>query len=54
METHYYVCIDVSKATAPADRLDWAVFNGKTIVLQTQSLNSVVAIGLATFFWIKS
>ncbi|ADB36903.1 IS110 family transposase [Spirosoma linguale] len=39
METHYFVGIDVSKAT-----LDWAVFNGKTIVLQTQSLNSVVAI----------
>lgn len=39
METHYYVGIDVSKAT-----LDWAVFNGKTIVLQTQALNSVVAI----------
>ncbi|GAB3753326.1 IS110 family RNA-guided transposase [Spirosoma pomorum] len=39
METHYFVGIDVSKAT-----LDWAVFNGKAIVLQTQSLNSVVAI----------
>lgn len=39
METLYYIGIDVSKAT-----LDWAVFNGKTLVLQTQSLNSVVAI----------
>lgn len=39
METHYYIGIDVSKAT-----LDWAVFNGKTLVLQTQSLNTVVAI----------
>ena len=39
MDVQYYIGIDVSKAT-----LDLAVFNGKTIVLQTQSLNSVVAI----------
>ncbi|MGF7215948.1 transposase [Spirosoma lacussanchae] len=39
MDVQYYIGIDVSKAT-----LDWAVFNGKTIVLQTQSLNSVAAI----------
>lgn len=35
MEIRYYIGIDVSKAT-----LDWAVFNGKTIILQTQSPNS--------------
>jgi predicted NBD/HSP70 family sugar kinase len=35
MEIRYYIGIDVSKAT-----LDWAVFDGKTTVLQTQSPNS--------------
>jgi transposase len=35
MEIRYYIGIDVSKAT-----LDWAVFDGKTIILQTQSPNS--------------
>lgn len=35
MDIRYYIGIDVSKAT-----LDWAVFDGTTIVLQTQSPNS--------------
>lgn len=39
MEIHYYIGVDVSKAT-----LDWAVFDGKTIVLQTQSANSPTGI----------
>jgi len=39
MDVQYYIGIDVIKAT-----LDWAVFNGKAMVLQTQSLNSVAAI----------
>jgi hypothetical protein len=34
MDIRYYIGIDVSKAT-----LDWAVFDGQTIVLQTQSPN---------------
>ncbi|MFD2574679.1 IS110 family transposase [Spirosoma soli] len=39
MDIHYYIGIDVSKAT-----LDWAVFDGKTVVLQTQSPNSELGI----------
>lgn len=39
MDIHYYMGIDVSKAT-----LDWAVFDGKTVVLQTQSPNSELGI----------
>lgn len=39
MENRYFIGIDVSKAT-----LDWAVFDGKTFVMQMQSLNSEVEI----------
>ena len=39
MDIHYYIGVDISKAT-----LDWAVFDGKTIVLQSQSENSEVGI----------
>jgi transposase len=39
MDIRYYIGIDVSKAT-----LDWAVFDGKAIVMQTQSSNSETAI----------
>lgn len=39
MDIHYYIGIDVSKAT-----LDWAVFDGKNVVLQTQSPNSELGI----------
>lgn len=39
MDIRHYIGVDVSKAT-----LDWAVFDGKTIVLQTQSANSPVGI----------
>ncbi|AUD01826.1 IS110 family transposase [Spirosoma pollinicola] len=39
MTIRHFIGIDVSKAT-----LDWAVFDGKTIVLQTQSTNSPAAI----------
>lgn len=42
MDIRYYVGIDVSKAT-----LDWAVFDGKIIVMQTQSPNSEVGIKAA-------
>lgn len=35
MDIRYFIGVDISKAT-----LDWAVFDGKTIVLQTQSENS--------------
>lgn len=35
MDVRYYIGIDVSKAT-----LDWAVLDGTSIVLQTQSPNS--------------
>jgi hypothetical protein len=44
MTIHYFIGIDVSKATAPADRLDWAVFDGKGIVLQSQSVNTQTGI----------
>lgn len=39
MDVRYYIGIDISKAT-----LDWAVFDGKTIVLQSQSANSKIEI----------
>ena len=39
MNITYYIGVDVSKAT-----LDWAVYNGRTIVFQNQSANSAVAI----------
>ena len=39
MNIRYYIGIDISKAT-----LDWAVFDGKTIVLQCQSANSQAGI----------
>lgn len=35
MYIHYYIGVDVSKAT-----LDWPVFDGEAIILQTQSPNS--------------
>lgn len=49
MDIRYFIGVDISKATAPADRLDWAVFDGRTfdgrtIVLQSQSANTEVAI----------
>lgn len=39
MTIRYFIGVDVSKAT-----LDWAVFDGKTTVFQTQSVNSPAAI----------
>ena len=39
MDIRYFIGVDISKAT-----LDWAVFDGKTIVLQSQSANSEVGI----------
>jgi hypothetical protein len=36
LDIRHYIGVYVSKAMAAADRLDWAVFDGKTIVLQTQ------------------
>ena len=42
MDIRYYIGIDVSKAT-----LDWAVFDGQAIVLQTQSPNSETGIKAA-------
>ena len=39
MDIRYFIGVDMSKAT-----LDWAVFDGKTIVLQSQSANSEVGI----------
>lgn len=42
MDIRYYIGIDVSKAT-----LDWAVFDGKSIVLQTQLPNSETGIKAA-------
>lgn len=42
LTTHYYIGIDISKAT-----LDWAIFNGKITVFQTQSENSEVGIKTA-------
>lgn len=48
MTIRYFIGVDVSKAT-----LDWAVFDGKTTVLQIQSTNSPAAIG-ATVKLIKA
>jgi transposase len=48
MTIRYFIGIDVSKAT-----LDWAVFDGKTTVFQTQSANSHAAIS-ATVKLIKA
>lgn len=42
MEINYYIGVDVSKAT-----LDWAVFDGQSIVLQTQLPNSEAGIKAA-------
>lgn len=42
MATRFYIGVDVSKAT-----LDWAVTNGKSIVLQTQTANSESGIKMA-------
>lgn len=39
MDIRYFIGVDVSKAT-----LDWAVFDGKSIVLQSQSANSELGI----------
>lgn len=39
MTTRFYIGVDVSKAT-----LDWAVTDGKTLLLQTQSVNSEAGI----------
>lgn len=39
MDIRCFIGVDISKAT-----LDWAVFDGKTIVLQSQSANSEVGI----------
>lgn len=42
MDIHYFVGIDIAKAT-----LDWAIYNGKKIVLQTSTPNSVTGIKTA-------
>ena len=42
MDIRYYIGIDISKAT-----LDWAIFDGKVIVFQTQSENSETGIKTA-------
>ena len=42
MDIRYFIGVDISK-----DTLDWAVFDGKAIVLQTQSVNSEVGIKAA-------
>lgn len=42
MTIRYFIGVDISKAT-----LDWAVFDGKTIVLQSQSANSETGIKTA-------
>lgn len=39
MDIHYFIGVDVSKAT-----LDWAVFDGQTIILQSQSANTEMGI----------
>ena len=39
MDIRYFIGVDISKAT-----LDWAVFDGKIIVLQSQSANSEAGI----------
>ena len=42
MDIHHYVGIDISKAT-----LDYAVFDGKTLVLQMTAPNTVTGIKTA-------
>lgn len=42
MDFRYYIGIDIAKGT-----LDWAVFNGKGIVLRMNTLNSAIGIKLA-------
>lgn len=42
MDIRYFIGVDISKAT-----LDWAVFDGKTIVFQSQSANSEAGIKTA-------
>jgi len=42
MDIQYFVGVDIAKGT-----LDWAVFNGKSIVLQTHSANSIAGIKTA-------
>lgn len=44
MDIRHFIGIDVSKNTAPADRLDWAVYANKGFIWQTQSENSPAAI----------
>ena len=39
MDIRYFIGVDISKAT-----LDWAIFDGKTIILQSQSANSETGI----------
>jgi transposase len=39
MDIQYFIGVDIAKST-----LDWAVFNGKTIVFQTHSANLVAGI----------
>jgi transposase len=47
MDSRYYIGIDIAKGTARRPGLDWAVFDGKSIVLKTNTLNSVTGIKLA-------
>lgn len=42
MDTHYFIGIDIAKIT-----LDWAVYDGKKMVLQTSTVNSVAGIKTA-------
>lgn len=42
MDIRYFIGVDISKAT-----LDWAVFDGKAIILQSQSTNSELGIKTA-------
>jgi transposase len=42
MDIRYYVGIDIAKAT-----LDWAVYDGKKVVLQTSTPNSIIGIKIA-------
>jgi transposase len=42
MDIYHYIGIDISKAT-----LDWAVFDSKTLVLQTTTPNTVTGIKTA-------
>ncbi len=42
MDIRYFIGVDISKAT-----LDWAVFDGKSVILQSQSANSEAGIKTA-------